>query len=123
MLSLQNKEAIIDTGTTIIVAPADIVRHVHSEIKGAVFTLQSGWRIPCSANATDVKIDFELGGKSFAIPIADLVREESQQTGLCYSGMVESDLPFTVMGDVFLKSWYTVFDFGENRVGFAPSKR
>ncbi|KAJ2963482.1 hypothetical protein NQZ79_g1567 [Umbelopsis isabellina] len=122
-LSLQNKEAIIDTGTTIIVAPADIVRHIHAGIKGAVFTLKSGWRIPCSANTTNEKVDFELDGKTFAVPISDLVREESWEKDLCYSGMIESDLPFTVMGDVFLKSWYTVFDFGQNRVGFAPSKR
>lgn len=122
-LSLQGKEAIIDTGTTIIVAPAEIVRHLHAGIKGAVFTLKSGWLIPCAANSTNEKVAFELAGKTFTVPVSDLVREQSSEKNLCYSGLIESDLPFTVMGDVFLKSWYSVFDFGQNRVGFAPSKR
>ena len=84
-----------------------------------MYTLQSGWRIPCSTNSSSEQIDFELDGKTFAIPVADLVREVSWEKNYCYSGMVESDLPFIVMGDVFLKSWYTVFDFGNTRVGFA----
>lgn len=122
-LSVKANQAIIDTGTTLIVAPPEIVRHIHSNIHGSLFTLRSGWRLPCSANTSTEKIDFELGGKTFAIPVADLVREVSWEKDYCYSGMVESELPFTIMGDVFLKSWYSVFDFGNARVGFAASKR
>ncbi|GAB5591343.1 hypothetical protein Unana1_06243 [Umbelopsis nana] len=41
-LPIKAQNAIIDTGTTLIVTPADIVRHVHSNIKGSLFTLHSG---------------------------------------------------------------------------------
>jgi hypothetical protein len=122
-LSVKANQAIIDTGTTLIVAPPEIVRHIHSNIHGSLFTLRSGWLLPCSVNTSTEKIDFELGGQTFAIPVADLVREVSLKKDYCYSGMVESELPFTIMGDVFLKSWYSVFDFGNARVGFAASKR
>jgi Eukaryotic aspartyl protease len=115
--------AIIDTGTTLIVAPPNISRHLHASIEGAVYTSTYGWRLPCSASNSTETIEFELGGNQFAVPVADLVREASAEARLCFSGLVESGLPFTVLGDVFLKSWYTVFDFGNTRVGFAPSQR
>ncbi|KAG2188873.1 hypothetical protein INT44_004013 [Umbelopsis vinacea] len=115
--------AIIDTGTTLIVAPATISKHLHASIEGAVFSSIYGWRLPCTAINSTEAFEFELGGNQFAVPVADIVREASADARLCFSGLVESSLPFTILGDVFLKSWYTVFDFGNASIGFAPSKR
>ncbi|KAH8556258.1 aspartic peptidase domain-containing protein [Umbelopsis sp. PMI_123] len=122
-LNLASSNAIIDTGTTLIVGPSDIIRYLHASIEGSVYSVSSGWRLPCSTSNSTETIQIELGGTNFAVPVSDIVREATADTNLCYSGLVESGLPFTVLGDVFLKSWYSVFDFGRTRVGFAPSKR
>lgn len=45
-----------------------------------------------------------------------------QYEGACVSGFVGSDsYSFFILGDVFMRKYYTVFDMGNNRVGFATA--
>lgn len=51
----------------------------------------------------------------------------SQDTGddgskVCVSGFSSTNTSLWILGDVFISRYYTVFDLGNNRVGFAPSK-
>lgn len=50
-----------------------------------------------------------------------------QENGYCSVGIEATYLPspngqpLWILGDVFLKEYYSAFDMGNNKVGFAPS--
>ncbi|KAG0257488.1 hypothetical protein BG011_003937 [Mortierella polycephala] len=117
-----NFEGIMDTGTTLMIVPRKLAREIHRRIKGSQ-ELASSWAVPCDLAVQNPgsKIELEIEGKRFGIPFEDLVREETiVDEGLCYSGIQTSSAKFMIIGDVFIKNNYVVFDQENKRVGIAP---
>jgi len=85
--------------------------------------------VNCSLIPTMPDIDIVLNGKTFTLTANDYVLQLSSggQTE-CLSGFIGIDLPpqlgtgFWILGDVFMRKYYTQFDFGNKRVGFALAK-
>jgi hypothetical protein len=121
--------AIIDTGTTLIIVPHDVSQAIHDAIPGATYDPMYGWRMPCSLDESSANksISISLGGQEFPLLLQDLVREKmpnsvNSTTPLCYSGIAEANIPLVILGNTFLRSYYSVFDFGNARVGLAKAK-
>ncbi|KAF8942467.1 hypothetical protein BGZ47_006449 [Haplosporangium gracile] len=122
----------IDTGTTAMLVPRAISDSINGAIPGAVrVTTQGGrWYMPCSG---DTVITMTFGKLTFQIPYTHLAlqsaRSKTQQGDYCLSAvMFPTGSTVTIqewlIGDVFLKNVYSVFDFGTNvatggRIGFA----
>jgi hypothetical protein len=111
-------KAIVDTGTSLIIGPTDAVNALMSSIGNVASD--------CSNMNSLPTIDFKLKGNTYKIPSSVYVIKEDwdgsgQQT--CQLGIQGSDgLPFWILGDTFIREFYTIFDRGQNRVGFAPLK-
>ncbi|KAF9584927.1 hypothetical protein BGW38_004645 [Lunasporangiospora selenospora] len=119
-----NIAGIMDTGTTLMVVPSRLAQQIHRQIRGARDLGQSTWALPCDLAESDPhgSVQLEIEGKRFGIPFEDLVREEADQPGICYSGIQTSTATFMIIGDVFIKNNYVVFDQEHKRVGIAPLK-
>ncbi|KAI9255522.1 aspartic peptidase domain-containing protein [Sporodiniella umbellata] len=122
--------AIVDTGTTLIILPTAMSKEIHASIPQAKYNFLYGWRMPCSLADSDNKdfITFKLGDHELPILIKDLVRARTSNVinslnDMCFSGIAEAETPLAILGDTFLRSYYSVYDFENARVGFAPSKQ
>lgn len=116
--------SIIDTGTTLVVAPTAQAKALYKAIPGskdASKTIGDGfYTFPCSSSQT---VSLTFGGKAFSIsPQLFNLGRVSKSSSDCVGGIVGADYGFWIVGDVFLQNVYSVFDLGSNRVGFATLK-
>jgi len=85
----------------------------------------------CSDLSSYPNIIFTLNGNNFTIPATSYVLDVQ---GECLLGVMGTELPPSfgnamILGDVFIRTYYTHFDYGNNQVGFAtpvpnpPSKK
>jgi hypothetical protein len=110
------RSVIIDTGTSFILTPPADALAIHSGIKGYV---QDGetFSVPCDTTSV---ISFTFGQSSYNISTADW-RGGKLDSGLCRSNIIGRQTfgeKQWLVGDVFLKNVYSVFDFEKGRVGF-----
>jgi hypothetical protein len=120
---LQGRTAILDTGTTLIVAPVNDATAVHALITGSTTDGQGGFTVPCTFNQS---VALVVGGTTFAIEPQDIAVSPvnaNDPTGDCVSGISggsfgTSDTEWLV-GDVFLKNAYYSTDIGKNAISLA----
>ncbi|KAG6854390.1 hypothetical protein C0991_007381 [Blastosporella zonata] len=119
---LQGRTAILDTGTTLIVAPPNDAAAVHALIPGAQDVGQGTFTVPCTTTAS---VALSFGGTSFSIDPRDIAFQPvdaTNPTGDCISGISSGQIGGAtewLVGDVFLKNAYFSTDVGKNTVSLA----
>lgn len=107
---------VIDTGTSLIAGPTQGVKDLAAAV-GAKALMKGEYTIDCNADAPDIQFGF--AGVTFTLTKEDYI---VQSGTTCLFGFMAIDLPDQVgwiVGDVFMRKYYTIFDWGNKRVGFA----
>ncbi|KAI1430889.1 aspartic peptidase domain-containing protein [Xylaria sp. CBS 124048] len=119
---LENTGVILDTGTSLIALPSDLAELLNKEL-GAKKSFNGQYTIDCAARDKLPDISFKLSGYDFAISANDYILEIS---GNCISTFMGMDFPapvgpLAILGDAFLRRWYSIYDVGKGTVGLAKA--
>ncbi|WFD01080.1 saccharopepsin [Malassezia yamatoensis] len=119
-LELEQTGAAIDTGTSLIAMPTDVAEILNKEI-GATQNWMGQHTVDCASVPNLPNLTFYLNNVPYTLEAKDYVL---QVQGSCLSSFMGMDLPapigpLWIVGDVFLRKFYTVYDYGREAVGFA----
>jgi hypothetical protein len=111
---VDNMQGIVDTGTSLLVGTATWVSQILKALPG---------NVNCNDLSTYPDIIFTIGGVQYSLSAEFYVLNVA---GTCLLGLEGMALPPSfgntmILGDVFLRAYYTHFDYGNSRVGFAPA--
>ncbi|RUS18811.1 rhizopuspepsin II [Endogone sp. FLAS-F59071] len=109
--------AILDTGTTLLLLPDAIITKLAKQYR-ATANGDGSYSISCDASKFKDLV-FTIGGSTFKVPVSDLIFSRNED-GTCDSAFGASGLPFAILGDVFLKNNYVIFDVSVPQVQIAP---
>jgi len=117
-ISQSGNTAILDTGTTLALVSDDTANAIYEAIPGArMDQQQGGWVYPSNAKVPTVA--FAVGSKLYTVNPSDFAFGDAG-SGMTFGGIQSrGNNPFDILGDVFLKSVYAVFDEANTQIGVA----
>ena len=120
---LEDTGVILDTGTSLNVIPSSLAELLNKEM-GAKKGFNGQYTIECDKRDSLPDITFSLAGSNYTLPATDYILEVS---GSCISTFQGMDIPaptgpLAILGDAFLRRYYSVYDLGRNAVGLARAK-
>lgn len=121
---LENTGVILDTGTSLIALPSTLAELLNTEM-GAKKGWNGQYTVDCAKRDSLPDVTFKLSGKDFTISPYDYILEIQ---GSCVSTFMGMDFPepvgpLAILGDAFLRRWYSVYDLEKGAVGLAKAKK
>ncbi|CAL8262680.1 unnamed protein product [Arctogadus glacialis] len=111
-------QAIVDTGTSLIVGPQSDITSINS----AVGATSSGndFVVNCNGIQQMPAVVFNINGHQFSLPASAYVRQSNYYG--CRSGMASGGSNLWILGDVFIREYYSIFSRAQNMVGLATAR-
>ncbi|XP_069897753.1 cathepsin E [Dipodomys merriami] len=125
MFCAEGCQAIVDTGTSLVTGPSHEIKRLQEAI-GATPT-DGEYAVDCDNLNVMPDVTFIINGATYTLsPTAYTLPDYVDGMQFCGSGFQGLDIqppsgPLWILGDVFIRQFYAIFDRGNNQVGLAPS--
>uniref|UniRef100_A0A158Q7G5 Peptidase A1 domain-containing protein n=1 Tax=Elaeophora elaphi TaxID=1147741 RepID=A0A158Q7G5_9BILA len=119
------QQAMSDTGTSFLQIPLFFMRPILKSINATFSFDYSAYMLDCSMRENGPDIELMIDGKYYAIPPIQYIQMyfDDREEALCILAAFENFgigfSPLWILGDVFIRSYCNVYDFGNSRIGFA----
>lgn len=112
-------KGIVDSGTTALVGDRNIVDLINKQIPAVSSDCSNLAKLP-TVTINIGGINYPLTGTNYVIEIENGTQVE------CENGWLGVSFPeqlknVVILGDLFIRTYYTHFDYGKNRVGFSTA--
>ncbi|XP_012859408.1 cathepsin E [Echinops telfairi] len=133
MFCVEGCQAIVDTGTSLLTGPSHQIKQLQKAIgaepvDGEWFLCAVLWyAVECANLNVMPDVTFTINGVPHTLgPTAYTLLDFVNGMDFCSSGFQGLDIqppdgPLWILGDVFIRRFYSVFDRGNNQVGLAPA--
>ncbi|XP_057583140.1 pregnancy-associated glycoprotein 2-like [Hippopotamus amphibius kiboko] len=115
-------QAIMNTGITFLIGPTRQVTTIHKLLSAT--PSHQEYVVPCSNIRKLPTIIFTINGKDYPVPAEAYIWQSPLETCLSlFKGGTEDwkRSEIWILGDVFLREYFSVYDRGNNRIGLAPA--
>lgn len=111
---------IVDSGTSLIAGPTKDIKAIAAAV-GAKPSFTGQYTIDCKDVNNLPAVSFTINKKVYTIPGKDTI---IQASGTCLFAFMGLEFPpggpQWILGDVFMRQYYTVFNYLDQTIGFAP---
>ncbi|XP_014274641.1 lysosomal aspartic protease [Halyomorpha halys] len=115
-------EVIADTGTSLVYLPVGASARIYDAIGAKV---DDGIGIvDCGRIYSLPAVSFTIDGHDYQLEAKDYVlKMEEKSKTICVVGFLDTAQDVVILGDVFLGTFYSIFNIGQNTVTFADLKK
>ena len=109
--------AIVDSGTSLLAGPTTDIAAFAKLIGATPVSTTGEYSIDCNGKYEDFVVT--INNIQYSIPSSKYIINSS---GTCILGFIGLDVPnhpLWILGDVFMRTYNTVFDYGNSRIGFS----
>mmetsp|Transcript_3224 Transcript_3224/g.8702 ORF Transcript_3224/g.8702 Transcript_3224/m.8702 type:complete len:448 (-) Transcript_3224:67-1410(-) len=113
--------AIVDSGTSFITGPKAEIDNLAKAV-GATANIIGEYTVDCNRISDIPDIVFVIAGREYTIPGSNTI---IQAQGTCLFAFLGTFVPYPgpqwILGDVFMREYYTVFNYHDRTIGFAKA--
>ncbi|KAJ8399763.1 hypothetical protein AAFF_G00408680 [Aldrovandia affinis] len=110
-------QAIVDTGTSLIIGPSNDINNINQGV--GAHTANGATTVNCNNIANMPRVTFNIHGHAFTLSASEYIRKTKRYG--CLTGFTNGGSNLWILGDVFIRQYYSIFDRSRNMVGLAQA--